>query len=87
MLLPRTLARSIAAEVLIFAGIGFLAFIAVLLIQNLAQSSTELVASGCRRDASAVCIHLWAWCHRYAVPVGFLFECSPRWAALGRLRK
>ena len=37
MLLPRTLARSIAAEVLIVAGLGFLAFIVTLLIQNLAQ--------------------------------------------------
>ncbi|MDD1633083.1 MAG: LptF/LptG family permease, partial [Methylococcaceae bacterium] len=83
MLLPRTLARSIAAEVSIFAGIGFLAFIAVLLIQNLAQSLDELVAVGMSlRDASAVVIHLVGMVSPYAVPVGFLFGVL---AAVGRL--
>jgi lipopolysaccharide export system permease protein len=83
MLLPRTLARSIAAEVLIFAGLGFLAFIVILLIQNLAQRLEELVAVGMTfRDASAVVIHLVGMVSPYAVPVGFLFGVL---AAVGRL--
>jgi lipopolysaccharide export system permease protein len=83
MLFPRTLARSIAAEVLIFTGIGFLAFIVILLIQNLAQRLEELVAVGMSfRDASAVVIHLVGMVSPYAVPVGFLFGVL---AAVGRL--
>jgi len=83
MLFPRTLARSIAAEVLIFAGIGFLAFIVILLIQNLAQRLEELVAVGMSfRDASAVVIDLVGMVSPYAVPVGFLFGVL---AAVGRL--
>ena len=83
MLLPRTLARSIAAEVLIFAALGFLAFIVILLIQNLAQRLEELVAAGMTfRDASTVAIHLVGMVSPYAVPVGFLFGVL---AAVGRL--
>ena len=83
MLLPRTLARSIAAEVLIFAGVGFLSFITILLIQNLAQRLEELVAAGMTfRDASTVAIHLVGMVSPYAVPVGFLFGVL---AAVGRL--
>jgi lipopolysaccharide export system permease protein len=83
MLLPRTLARSIAAEVLIFAGIGFIAFIAILLVQNVAQQLEQLVAAGMSfSDARAVVRHLVGMVSPYAVPVGFLFGIL---AAVGRL--
>lgn len=83
MLLPRTLARSIAAEVMIFAGIGFLAFILILLVQNVAQRLQELVAVGMTfGDAIAVVTSLVGMVAPYAVPVGFLFGVL---AAVGRL--
>jgi lipopolysaccharide export system permease protein len=83
MLLPRTLARSIAAEVLVFAAIGFVAFIAILLVQNVAQRLQELVAVGMTfADAWAVVLHLVGMVAPYAVPVGFLFGVL---AAVGRL--
>jgi len=83
MLLPRTLARSIAAEVLVFAGIGFIAFIAILLVQNVAQQLDELVAVGLSfSDSRAVVTHLVGMALPYAVPVGFLFGIL---AAVGRL--
>jgi lipopolysaccharide export system permease protein len=83
MLFPRTLARSIAGEVLAFAGLGCLAFIAVLLIQNVAQRLEDLVAVGMAYgDARAVVIHLVGMVAPYALPVGFLFGIL---AAVGRL--
>ena len=83
MLFPRTLARSIAAEVLVFAGLGCFAFIAVLLIQNVAQRLEDLVAVGMAYgDARAVVIHLVGMVAPYALPVGFLFGIL---AAVGRL--
>ncbi len=83
MLMPRTLARSIAAEVLVFASIGFLAFIAILLVQNVAQRLKDLVAVGMTfGDASAVVTNLVGMVAPYAVPVGFLFGVL---AAVGRL--
>ena len=83
MLLPRTLARSIAVEVLVFAGIGFAAFIAILLVQNLAQQLEQLVAAGMSfSDARAVVTSLVGMVSPYAVPVGFLFGIL---AAVGRI--
>jgi lipopolysaccharide export system permease protein len=83
MLIPRTLARSIGAEVSLFAGLGFLAFIAILLIQNVAQRLEDLVAVGMSfSDARAVVIFLVGMIAPYAVPVGFLFGVL---AAVGRL--
>jgi lipopolysaccharide export system permease protein len=83
MLVPRTLARSIAAEVSAFAAIGFFAFIVILLVQNLAQRLEELVAVGMTfRDTRAVMTCLVGMVAPYAAPVGFLFGIL---AAVGRL--
>jgi lipopolysaccharide export system permease protein len=83
MRVARTLSRSIAAEVLAFAGIGFLAFVAILLVQNVAQRLQELVAVGITfRDTSAVLACIVGMVAPYAVPVGFLFGTL---AAVGRL--
>jgi len=83
MLMPRTLARSIGAEVLLFAALGFVGFIAILLVQNVAQRLEDLVAVGMSfRDARAVVIFLIGMVSPYAVPVGFLFGVL---AAVGRL--
>lgn len=83
MRVARTLSRSIAAEVLTYAGIGFLAFIAILVVQNVAQRLEDLVAVGITfRDTRAVIACLVGMVAPYAVPVGFLFGIL---AAVGRL--
>lgn len=83
MRVARTLSRSIASEVLAYAGIGFLAFIAILVVQNVAQRLEELVAVGITfRDTRAVVACLIGMVSPYAVPVGFLFGIL---AAVGRL--
>lgn len=83
MRVARTLSRSIAAEVVAFAGVGFLAFVAILLVQNVAQRLEELVAVGMTfRDTRAVLSCLFGMVAPYAVPVGFLFGTL---AAVGRL--
>ncbi|RIK89760.1 MAG: hypothetical protein DCC71_25840 [Proteobacteria bacterium] len=83
MRFARTLSRSIAAEVIAFAGIGFLAFIGILLVQSVAQRLEELVAVGITfRDTRAVLLCLVGMVAPYAVPVGFLFGIL---AAVGRL--
>jgi lipopolysaccharide export system permease protein len=83
MRLARTLSRSIAAELLAFAGIGFFGFVAILLVQNVAQRLEELVAVGMTfHDTSAVLYCLLGMVAPYAVPVGFLFGTL---AVIGRL--
>ena len=83
MLMPRTLARSIGAEVLLFAALGCVGFIGILLVQNVAQRLEDLVAVGMRfRDMRAVVVFLIGMVSPYAVPVGFLFGIL---AAVGRL--
>lgn len=83
MRVARTLSRSIATEVLAFAGIGFLAFVAILLVQSVAQRLEELVAVGTTfRDTRAVLACLFGMAAPYAIPVGFLFGIL---AAVGRL--
>jgi lipopolysaccharide export system permease protein len=83
MLIPRTLARSIGAEVLLFAALGCVAFIGILLVQNVAQRLEDLVAVGMSfDDARAVVTFLIGMVAPYAVPVGFLFGIL---AAVGRL--
>lgn len=83
MRVARTLSRSIAAEVLAFTGIGFFAFVAILLVQNVAQRLEDLVAVGTTfRDTSAVLACLFGMAAPYAVPVGFLFGTL---AAVGRI--
>jgi lipopolysaccharide export system permease protein len=83
MRLARTLSRSIAAELLAFAGVGFFGFVVILLVQNVAQRLEELVAVGITfRDTSAVLGCLFGMVAPYAVPVGFLFGTL---AAVGRL--
>jgi len=83
MRVARTLSRSIAAELIAFAGIGFLGFIVILLVQNVAQRLEELVAVGLTfRDTRAVVWCLTGMVAPYAVPVGFLFGIL---AAIGRL--
>ena len=83
MRVARTLSRSIAAELLAFAGIGFLGFVVILLVQNIAQQLQALVAVGITfRDMSAVLRCLLGMVAPYAVPVGFLFGTL---AVVGRL--
>jgi lipopolysaccharide export system permease protein len=83
MLGSRTLSRSIAVEVLVFAGLGFASFICILLVQNLAQRLEDLVAVGLTyRDTREVVVCLVGMVSPYAVPVGFLFGVL---AAVGRL--
>jgi lipopolysaccharide export system permease protein len=83
MRVARTLSRSIAAELLAFAGIGFFGFVAILLVQNVAVRLGELVAVGITfRDTRAVLGCLFGMVAPYAVPVGFLFGTL---AAIGRL--
>src|SRR5215471_5882712 len=83
MRVARTLSRSIAAELLAFAGIGFFGFVAILLVQNVAVRLGELVAVGITfTDTRAVLGCLFGMVAPYAVPVGFLFGTL---AVIGRL--
>jgi len=83
MRVARTLSRSVAAEVLAYAGIGFLGFVSILLVQNIAQRLEDMVAVGIRlSDTTAVIACLAGMAAPYAVPVGFLFGTL---AAIGRL--
>lgn len=83
MRVARTLSRSIATEVLAFAGLGFAGFIAILLLQNVAQQLEELVAVGITlRDAARVLLCILGMVAPYSVPVGFLFGTL---AAVGRI--
>lgn len=83
MRVARTLSRSIAAELLAFGAVGFLGFVVILLVQNVAQRLEALVAVGITlRDTSALLGCLFGMVAPYAVPVGFLFGTL---AVVGRL--
>ena len=83
MLFPRTLARSLAAEVAIYAVLGCLAFLAILTVQSLAQRLEDLAAVGLLwSDTLGVVRWLLPMVGAYAVPMGFLFGVL---AAAGRM--
>jgi lipopolysaccharide export system permease protein len=83
MLLPRTLARSLAGEVGAYAGIGCVAFLAILTVQSLAQRLEDLAAVGLLwSDTLGVVRWLLPMVGAYAVPMGFLFGVL---AAAGRM--
>jgi lipopolysaccharide export system permease protein len=80
---PRTLALSIAGEIALYMAVGFLGFVVILTVQNLAQRLEDLVAVGLRwRDAWALVRGLVPLVAAYSVPVGFLFGVL---AAVGRM--
>jgi LPS export ABC transporter permease LptF len=77
-----TLARSLIAEILIYAGLGSFGFIGLLLVLNLAHELEDLIAVGLSaRDAWAVLRALIPIVAGYAAPVGLLFGVL---AAVGR---
>ncbi len=70
----RILARALLKEIAIFAGLGFSAFVGILLILNLANEMEDLIAVGlARSDAAALVRALVPIVVGYSVPVGFLF--------------
>ena len=74
MRVSRTLAVSIAGEIALYAGIGFLAFVVVMLAQNLAQRLPALVAVGFAwGDVFRLLWVLMPLVTAYSIPVGFLF--------------
>jgi len=83
MPLSRTLARTIAAEVAIYSGLGCAAFLAILTVQSLAQRLEDLAAVGLLwGDTFGVVRWLVPLVGAYAVPMGFLFGVL---AAVGRM--
>ncbi len=77
-----TLARSLIAEILLYAGLGSFAFIGLLLVLNLAHELEDLIAVGLApADAWAVLRSLIPIVAGYAAPVGLLFGVL---AAVGR---
>lgn len=80
---PRTLTRSIAGEIALYSGIGFLAVLMVLTLQNLAQRFEDLAAVGLAwGDAQGLARALLPVVAAYSVPMGFLFGVL---VAVGRL--
>jgi len=74
MRVSRTLAVSIAGEIALYAGIGFLGFVVIMLAQNLAQRLPALVAVGFSwGDVLGLVRSLMPLVAAYSVPVGFLF--------------
>jgi lipopolysaccharide export system permease protein len=70
----RILARALLQEIATFAGLGFAAFVGILLILNIAQEMEDLIAVGLApSDAWALVRALVPIVVGYAVPVGFLF--------------
>jgi len=70
----RTLARALLLEIAIYAGLGFTAFVGILLVLHVAQELEDLIAVGLTRaDAWGVIRALVPIISGYAVPVGFLF--------------
>ena len=83
MPLPRTLARSLAVEVVTYAGLGCAAFLGILTVQSLAQRLEDLAAVGLLwSDTLGVVRWLLPMVGAYAVPMGFLFGVL---AAAGRM--
>src|SRR5690606_19845833 len=74
MRVSRTLALSIAGEIALYTGIGFLAFVVVMLAQNLAQRLPALAAVGFAwGDVFRLLWVLMPLVTAYSIPVGFLF--------------
>jgi lipopolysaccharide export system permease protein len=83
MRVSRTLSASIALEIALYMGLGFLTFVVVMLAQNLAQRLQDLVAVGfVWSDALDLLLGLLPLVAAYSVPVGFLFGVL---AAVARL--
>jgi lipopolysaccharide export system permease protein len=83
MRLSRTLAVSVAGEIALYAGIGFVGFVVIMLAQNLAQRLPALVAVGFSWGDVLRLVHsLMPLVTAYSVPVGFLFGVL---AAVARL--
>jgi lipopolysaccharide export system permease protein len=83
MRVSRTLTASIAGEIALYAGIGFLGFVVIMLAQNLAQRLPALVAVGFAwGDVLGLVRSLMPLVAAYSVPVGFLFGVL---AAVARL--
>jgi lipopolysaccharide export system permease protein len=73
----------VAAEITLYTGIGVLAFVVVLLAQNVAQRLEDLIAVGFQwRDGLGLLRGLMPLVAAYSVPLGFLFGVL---AAVGRL--
>jgi lipopolysaccharide export system permease protein len=83
MRVSRTLAVSVAGEIALYAGIGFVGFVVIMLAQNLAQRLPALVAVGFAwGDVFRLIASLMPMVAAYSVPVGFLFGVL---AAVARL--
>jgi lipopolysaccharide export system permease protein len=83
MRVSRTLALSMAGEIALYAGLGFLGFVVIMLAQNLAQRLPALVAVGFSwGDVVGLLRSLMPMVAAYSVPVGFLFGVL---AAVARL--
>src|SRR5690606_25373201 len=83
MRVSRTLFVSVAGEIALYAGIGFLAFVVVMLAQNLAQRLPALAAVGFAwGDVFRLLWVLMPLVTAYSIPVGFLFGVL---AAVARL--
>ncbi len=74
MRVSRTFALSVVGEIALYAGLGFLGFVVILITQNLAQRLPALVAVGLSwGDVFALLRSLLPMVAAYSVPVGFLF--------------
>jgi lipopolysaccharide export system permease protein len=83
MRVSRTLTASVAGEIALYAGIGFLGFVVIMLAQNLAQRLPALLAVGFAwGDVLGLLRSLMPLVAAYSVPVGFLFGVL---AAVARL--
>lgn len=79
----RALARSLLAEILIYAGLGCFAFVGILVVLNLAKEIEDLIAVGLApSDLWAIARSLLPIVIGYAAPVGFLFGAL---VAIGRM--
>ncbi len=77
-----TLARSLIAEIVVYAALGSLAFVGLLVVLNLAHELEDLIAVGLApQDAWGVLRALIPIVAGYAAPVGLLFGVL---AAVGR---
>lgn len=83
MRVSRTIALSVAGEIALYSGLGFLGFVVIMLAQNLAQRLPALVAVGFSwGDVFGLLRSLLPLVVAYSVPVGFLFGVL---AAVARL--
>jgi lipopolysaccharide export system permease protein len=83
MRVSRTLALSVAGEIALYTGLGFLGFAVIMVAQNLGQRLPALVAVGFSwGDVFHLIRSLMPLVAAYSVPVGFLFGAL---AAVARL--